>query len=45
MASNAKLKSQRQVAYLLSEGSPLKPEQKTKLKAELNSGAVKVKKK
>lgn len=31
-----------QVAYLLSDRSPLTPAQKAKLKAELKSGAVKV---
>lgn len=40
----AKKKSKRQVAFLLSKGSPLTPEQKSKLKVELHSGAVKVKK-
>lgn len=38
-----KMKSKRQVGYLLSKGSPLKPKQKAKLKRELHSGAVKVK--
>ena len=38
-------KSQKQVAYLLSSGSPLSSGQKSKLKSELHSGAVKVKKK
>lgn len=38
-----KEKSKRQVAYLLSSGSPLTDEQKAKLKRELHSGAVKVK--
>lgn len=37
-------KSKKQVGYLLSKGSPLSPQQKNKLKAELHSGAVKVKK-
>ena len=37
-------KSVRQVGYLLSKGSPLTPEQKAKLKEELHSGIVKVKK-
>jgi hypothetical protein len=39
-----KTKSKRQVGYLLSSGSPLSDEQKSKLKRELHSGAVKVKK-
>lgn len=39
-----KNKSRRQVGYLLSSGSPLTPEQKAKLKRELHSGAVRVKK-
>lgn len=39
-----KQKSKRQVGYLLSRGSPLSDEQKAKLKRELHSGAVKVKK-
>jgi len=38
----AKTKSKRQVGYLLSNGSPLSDAQKTKLKNELHSGAVKV---
>ena len=37
-----KEKTQQQVAYLLSSGSPLSPAQKAKLKQELHSGAVKV---
>jgi len=37
-------KSKKQVGLLLSEGSPLTREQKAKLKRELHSGAVKVKK-
>lgn len=40
-----KEKSKKQVAYLLSSGSPLSDEQKSKLKRELHSGAVHVKKK
>jgi len=40
-----KQKSRRQVAYLLSSGSPLTGSQKSKLKSELHSGAVKVGKK
>jgi hypothetical protein len=37
-------KSKRQVGYLLSSGSPLSDKQKSKLKGELHSGSVKVKK-
>lgn len=37
-------KSARQVRYLLSDGSPLTQAQKAKLKGELHSGAVRVKK-
>lgn len=40
-----KEKSKKQVRYLLSSGSPLTAEQKAKLKRELHSGAVRVKKK
>lgn len=40
-----KTKSKKQVAYLLSSGSPLSGSQKAKLKSELHSGAVKVKSK
>lgn len=40
----AKKKSKRQVGFLLSKGSPLSDGQKNKLKSELHSGAVKVKK-
>lgn len=36
--------SKRQVRYLLSKGSPLTPEQKSKMKRELHSGKMKVKK-
>ncbi len=39
-----KKKSKKQVGYLLSKGSPLSEKQKEKLKSELHSGAVKVKK-
>jgi hypothetical protein len=39
-----KVKSQKQVAYLMSKGSPLSGTQKKKLEKELHSGAVKVKK-
>jgi hypothetical protein len=45
MAMAKKVKSKKQVGYLLSTGSPLKPWQKTRLKKELHSGAVTVKKK
>jgi hypothetical protein len=38
-----KTKSRRQVAYLLSRVSPLTPAQRQKLKSELHSGAVKIK--
>lgn len=41
----AKTKSRKQVGLLLSPGSPLKPGQKAKLKSELHSGMVKVRKK
>lgn len=40
-----KTKSQKQVAYLLSKVSPLSDKQQTKLKKELHTGAVKIKKK
>jgi len=40
----AKKKSKKQVGLLLSKNSPLTPAQKAKLKGELSSGAVKVKK-
>ena len=39
----AKMKTKRQVAYLLSKASPLSPKQESKLKRELHSGAVKIK--
>jgi hypothetical protein len=39
-----KSKSKAQVGYLLSSGSPLSGKQKSKLKKELHSGTVKVKK-
>lgn len=39
-----KTKSKKQVALLLSKGSPLSPKQKEKLKRELHEGKVKVKK-
>lgn len=39
-----KAKSKKQVGYLLSKGSPLSGKQKEKLKGELHSGKVKVKK-
>lgn len=38
-------KSRKQVGLLLSKGSPLTGKQKTKLKRELKSGKVKVRKK
>jgi len=40
-----KTKSRKQVGLLLSKNSPLKPKQKQRLKRELKSGAVKVKRK
>lgn len=40
----AKTKSKRQVAFLLSSGSPLSATEKAKLRRELKSGKVKVKK-
>ena len=39
------VKSRRQVSFLLSEGSPLSSRQQTKLKQELKSGKVRIKKK
>lgn len=39
-----KVKSKKQVRYLLSKGSPLSEDQKAKLKDELHSGEVKIKK-
>lgn len=39
----AKKKSMKQVRYLLSSGSPLTDAQKKKLKGELHSGSVKIK--
>ena len=39
-----KKKSKRQVAFLLSKGSPMTGQQKDKLKGELHSGTVKVEK-
>jgi hypothetical protein len=41
----AKTKTQKQVAYLLSKVSPLTGKEQAKLKKELHSGAVRVKKK
>lgn len=38
-----KTKSKKQVGFLLSSGSPLTNAQKSKLKSELHSGAVRVK--
>lgn len=43
--SSQKKKSKKQVAYLLSAGSPLSKSQKEKLKGELHTGTVKVEKK
>lgn len=40
----AKVKSKRQVGLLLSDNSPLSKAQKAKLKRELHTGKVKVKK-
>lgn len=40
--AGAKKKSKAQVGYLLSDSSPLSMQQKSKLKRELHSGAVKV---
>lgn len=40
-----KFKTQQQVSYLLSSGSPLTSEQKSKLKSELHSKTVKIVKK
>jgi hypothetical protein len=40
-----KTKSRKQVRFLLSKGSPLTKKQTAKLKRELHSGKVKVKKK
>lgn len=39
-----KKKSKRQIAYLLSSGSPLSPSRKERLKGELHAGTVKVRK-
>ena len=39
-----KMKSKKQIGYLLSSGSPLTARQKEKLKNELHSGEVKIKK-
>lgn len=39
-----KTKSQKQVAYLLSKVSPLNSKEQSKLKRELHTGAVKIKK-
>lgn len=41
----AKRKSMKQVAYLLSSGSPLSKAQKSKLHSELKTGKVKIKRK
>lgn len=40
----SKTKSQKQVRYLLSKVSPLTSKEQTKLKKELHSGKVKIKK-
>lgn len=40
-----KKKSQKQVGYLLSKGSPLTKKEQDKLKKELHEGKVKIKKK
>ena len=40
-----KTKSKKQVAFLLSKGSPLSAAEKARLKGELHSGSVKVRKK
>ena len=45
MHSGTKSKSMRQVGFLLSKSSPLSGAQQSKLKGELHSGAVKIKKK
>lgn len=37
-----KVKTQKQVAYLLSKVSPLTPEQKKRLQGELHAGTVKI---
>jgi hypothetical protein len=37
-----KTKTKKQVAYLLSKGSPLSSQQQNKLKGELHSGKVKI---
>lgn len=42
--AKVKTKSLKQTRYLLSKVSLLTPQEKTKLKSELHSGAVKVKK-
>ena len=41
----AKTKSKKQVAFLLSEGSPLTGAEKARLRDELGSGSVKVRRK
>ena len=43
--TKTKSKSKKQVGLLMSDGSPLTPEQKKKLERELKSGKVKVRKK
>jgi hypothetical protein len=42
--AKTKTKTLKQTRYLLSKVSPLTPQEKTRLKSELHSGAVKVKK-
>jgi len=42
MAAKTKTKSQKQVRFLLSSGSPLSPPAQNKLKRELHTGAVKI---
>jgi len=42
MAAQKKVKTAKQIRYLMSEGSPLTAEQKKKLRSELRSGEVRV---
>jgi len=44
LVKHQKKKSKKQVGYLLSKASPLDKKQKSKLKKELKTGKVKVKK-
>ncbi len=44
MADHPTTKSRKSVGLLLSRNSPLKPRQKRKLKSEIKSGRVRVKK-